>query len=501
MSLSDVFKKQLSLFIDREWPKLKYQHSVLVKEQSPNKYPGYKEVRDTYFAFTGIATLIDSEIRNEILDGWSNLQEFMIGYVREGLKSKKSDTSEELEYERGHVRDLESIDSKVKAGMAELQKLVLDPNKIAEIANKSAELQREKQKLNDLHVHRKNVSRLEAVLSSFESLFDQCEQVTEMTPLGRINYLILGPEEILQGIQEGTFKGFPYEPFEVTPGSALSTESIKAVVEVVSRTSNTARQNLPVQLRNVLEIKDVVDAYKSGSRIKSDDVKEQLRQDHPYSARMVGGYLRNNEDLFGVQWMNDTAPPYFKKTKDDRLTDENFLSRLKLDPIERRTMDKAMIKAVLDEMHTKGEYDTFESELIHKRLQEKGYNGISLKGVGINLGKSGEDLGVRRLGKDGWTTHYELADVVVTDDHRSALNKAFESFGYAEFSEEDWRLRACNNMFIHPRVMKELVKDLPSAIERLEMDGKTRYRSKDRPKTAEEQLAEVKSDADMDDPF
>lgn len=500
MNLSNGFKQQLDLLIDKEWPKLRYQHDLLVKDSSDKKYPQYKEIRDKYFQLTGIATIVDNPTRDEMLEKWSSLQEFMIGYVKEGLASKRKETSVDLSLEKDVVIELEGINAKVMEGFKELQALMTDPNKLSQVAEKSAALSRERQRINDLPQHRKKVQKLEGILSCFDSLFAQCNQVIEMTNLGRINYLILGPDEILQGIQEETFKGFPYEPFEVFPGSAMSSESIKAVVKAVSNSSSFLRQNFPIQLRNVLEIKDIVDAYTSGNKIKSDDIKEKLRQDHPYTAKMVGAYLRNNEDLFGVQWINNVAPPYFTKTKDTRLSDEDFISQVKLDPVERKTMDKAMLKSVLDEMRVKGEYDEFQSEYVLDKLTARGYK-MSMKSVGINLGRCGENFGIRTTRKEGTRNYLEIADVIVTDQHRTALSKAFEEFGYAEFSEEEWRLRASNNTFIHSRVMKELLKELPATIERLETDGKIRYRSKERPTTVDQQLAEIQADAEMDQPF
>lgn len=501
MNLSNGFKQQLDLLIDKEWPKLRYQHDLLVKDPSDKKYPQYKEIRDKYFQLTGIATIVDNPTRDEMLEKWSSLQEFMIGYVKEGLASKRKETSVDLSLEKDVVIELEGINAKVMEGFKELQALMTDPNKLSQVAEKSAALSRERQRINDLPQHRKKVQKLEGILSCFDSLFAQCNQVIEMTNLGRINYVILGPDEILQGIQEETFKGFPYEPFEVFPGSAMSSESIKAVVKAVSNSSSVSRQNFPIQLRNVLEIKDIVDAYTSGNKIKSDDIKEKLRQDHPYGVKMVGGYLRNNEDLFGVQWINDVAPPYFKKTKDTKLSDDDFLSRLKLDVAERRIMDKAMITATINEMRAKGEYDKFESDTILQKLREKGYTSININSIGVYLGRSGDELSVRTCEKIGSTNYFEITDIVVTEQHRTALLKAFEEFGYAEFSEEEWRLRAGNNTFIHPRVMKELLKELPATIERLDADGKIKYRSKERPTTVDQQLAEIKADANMDDPF
>lgn len=112
-------------------------------------------------------------------------------------------------------------------------------------------------------------------------------------------------------------------------------------------------------------------------------------------------------------------------------------------------------------------------------------------------------MGVRTARKINNRNYYEITDVVVNEGHRNALAKAVEFFGYSEFTIEEWRLQACNQAFVHPRVIAEALKELSntSLLEVIASKDNKKYRLKNRPKSVEEQLTKAQEEPELDRPF
>ena len=429
-TLSENARKHLSGLVDELWVSKYPNHS---KALGSDSYDEYKKVRDSHYLMAALAEICGHERREGTLKLMDELQAAYIDKVKKSLKEVKKKSLEDLKLYSEEVKELSKTEEEFKKEWASISSKK-DPT-IEDLAV----ITEKQKKLLPLPEYRGKVEKAEKIIKSIDSVFNELEEILEMSPHDRINYLLLSAPVIVEGLQNGTYKGIPFESFDIFVSQEKAKE--KKSKETLSVTASSLREK-PPELLSFLEIKEAIDNFPEGFVFDSRELRKNLPENFIFSAKLAGNYVRELPDVWGIK----VKDKKMIKTRSNPMSEEEFISRLLKDlkSKEQADINRFYLRRALERIRKNPcGYDPFSTKEVQKEIKNDGFI-ITRKAIGVNLGRYTDLFGLKEredlrehTSENGVVRFYEFAEVIPTDSHIKTVKNAVNSLGYRPFNSKE----------------------------------------------------------------
>ena len=456
--ITKEFRQQLTDHVNDLFAKLGERYNP---DASNTDSDNYVKTRNAYFRTAAIATFCDHEKWDTIIERWNGIQGSYLASVRGALHRKQEEIATTL---RGRRKDVDRLNKKQEDRdnmVTEYDGMRAHGKRASpDFLFKLAELETDTEPLQQ---YRQELLTLQRSADAINRVIQELDEIRELPALERINYIILGPDEIHEKIEAGEYKGMSFQQFTGDAKLAQlfvpAPEEKEDVVEPeqgedgegddegngkgngggpgVSTVLLFVPKEQPKELEALLAIKNKVDAYKPDTVFNSSAVRQDFPEDFLFAAGIIGSYLRSAPHLFGLE--RDGYK--FSRTDQRPRSEEEFLRGLlgHLRPSDNSAINVFYLKKAVDRIiddKVRG-HDVFSTDEVVDELRKDGWL-IGRKAIGINLGKFAERYSIRQLieQKDAKNRYYERAQVCPHEDHRRALKVAIQDFGLREVTDE-----------------------------------------------------------------